>query len=606
MIPGQHELLRLILAAVRVFFAEGLAEVLRRAKVVLTRIPQRRAYARWARTHDSLSEPQRQSIRERQAALPLRPRISILMPVYNTHDKWLREALDSVIAQLYPNWELCIADDASTQPHVRATLEEYRAHELRIKVVYRSSNGHIAEATNSALALASGEFISLMDHDDVIPGHALYELVAKLNEDPSADMIYSDEDKIDSKGRRFDPGFKPDWSPDYLESCMYTAHLAIYRSAVAEKVGGFKPGYDGAQDYDFVLRFTETSDRIAHVPRVLYHWRAIPGSTASSMYDKRYVVPAGISALRDRLEHTGRRGSVSQSRYPSCFDVRIDLAEHPPVSIVIPTAGGERKVRGRTVSLVARCVERIRCFSTYPDCEIVIVENGDLNEAVRTFLVASGCRLVTYGEPEFNISKKLNLGASIAHGRYLLFIKDGTEAVRPDWIEALLEQGTKPGVGAVGAKLLCEDGTLHHVGIVHHQGLPDHVRKRFPRNDPGYMFSTISVRNYLAVSGACMLTRSDLFHKVSGFHEAYKVNYGDIDYCLKLRELGYRAVYTPHAELYNFETASRPAVVARQEMELYLQRWKTITARDPYYNANYFRTSPPDFSLRLSSSPAEC
>jgi O-antigen biosynthesis protein len=527
------------------------------------------------------------------------------MPVFNTDDKWLREAIESVLAQLYPNWELCIADDASPRPHVRRTLQEYAARDSRIKVVYRPNNGHISAATNSALALASGEFVSLMDHDDVIPQQALYELVNKLNQDPAVDMIYSDEDKIDTKGRRFDPAFKPDWSPDYLESCMYTAHLALYRKAIADEIGGFRPGYDGAQDYDFVLRFTEKTDRIAHVSRVLYHWRAIPGSTATSMYDKSYVIAAGVRALRDRLERTGRSGSVSQSRYPGCFDVRVTLAEHPLVSIVIPTAGRDRKVHRRIVNLVSHCVGQIRSLSTYPNYEIVIVDNGDLGEATRKCLATCECHLIAFGEPEFNISKKLNLGASIASGSYLLFLNDDTEVVRGDWIQALLEQFAKPGVGAVGAKLLYENDTLQHVGVAHHQGLPDHVRKHFPRSDPGYMFSTVSVRNYLAVTGACLLTRSDLFHEVSGFNESYRVNYSDIDYCLKLRALGYRSVYTPHAELYHFESASRAAVVAKEEIELYLQRWKTVTTRDPYYNADYFRTSPPNFSLRLSNSPAE-
>jgi GT2 family glycosyltransferase len=601
MFQGRLAFLGLTATALRVLLAEGPGEVLRRAKAVLARIPERRAYARWARAHDQLSESQRQEIRVRQAALALRPRISVLMPVYNTDEKWLRAALDSVIAQLYPEWELCIADDASSMPHMRATLEEYRARDSRIKVAYRSSNGHIAEATNSALALASGEFISLMDHDDVIPENALYELVSKLNEDSAADFIYSDEDKIDLKGRRFDPGFKPDWSPDYLESCMYTAHLAIYRKGIVDRIGGFRPGYDGAQDYDFALRFTELTDRVAHVPRVLYHWRAIPGSTSSSMHDKTYVAPAGVRALRDRLLRTGRRGSVSQGRYPHCFDVRVELAEHPLVSIVMPAAGEHRKVRGTLCNAAVRCVERIRSVSSYPSYEIVIACGAGLESSAAAHLRAAGCRLVASDADPFSFGLAVNAGAAAARGQYFLILSDGIEVIRNDWIEALLEQGTKAGVGAVGAKLLREDGALEHVGIVHDRGTPRFVRRHFPRNDPGYLVSTISVRNYLAVSGACLLTPAGLFGKVSGFDEGYKLGYGDFDYCLKLRAIGYRTVYTPHAELFHLTPLPGTAGITEEDEQRYRRKWEAVTRTDPYYNARYFRTSPPDFALRLDA-----
>jgi GT2 family glycosyltransferase len=601
MLASRHEAMRLVSAAIRVLFADGPVEVLRRAKVILKRAPTRRAYQRWAQLQDELLESQRDELRAQQSRLALRPRISILMPVFNTREQWLREALDSVLAQLYENWELCIADDCSSKPHVRLVLSEYASRDARIKVIYRESNGHIAAATNSALDAASGEFVSLMDHDDVIPENALCELVKKLNEIPSADMIYSDEDKIDTGGRRHDPAFKPDWSPDYLESCMYTAHLAIYRKTIVDEIGGFRPGYDGAQDYDFVLRFTERASCVAHVPKVLYHWRAIPGSTATSMFDKNYVVPAGIRALQDRLARNGQRGTVAASRFPGCFDVRVKLAEQPLVSVVIPTAGRDRKIRRKTQNLVLHCVEQVQRLSTYPNYEIVIVDNGDLSDGTRQALLLYKCRLITYGEPEFNISKKLNLGASIANGSYLLLLNDDIEVIRGDWIEAMLEQGVKPGVGAVGAKLLYENRTLQHVGVVHANGLPDHVRKNYSTHDPGYLFSTVSVRNYLAVTGACMLTPSALFRQVGGFHEEYKVNYSDIDYCLKLRELGYRSVYTPHAELFHFESASRPAEVAEEEIALYRRRWRTVTMRDPYYNADYFRAAPPDFALQFKS-----
>jgi glycosyltransferase involved in cell wall biosynthesis len=568
--------------------------------MVVGRLSDHRKYATWAKQHDRLTEADRERIRTQIEMLVFRPRISILMPTYNTPEALLRAAIESVLAQLYPDWELCIADDASSREHVREILDRYATRDPRVKVTYRDTTGHISAATNSALALASGEYVSLIDHDDLIPEHALFELVRQLNADPTLDMVYSDEDKVDTQGRRYDPFFKPDWSPDYLESCMYTAHLALYRKAIVERLGGFRTGYDGAQDYDFVLRFTEQTDCIAHVPKVLYHWRAIPGSTATSMYSKDYAVASGIRALKDRLARTGRVGSVRGNAYPGCFDVRVQLPVTPLVSIVIPTAGRERIVRGTRLNLVSNCVRSLVAKTTYPSYEIIVVEDGDLRAEVRDVLLGHGCRLVTFREAEFNFSKKLNLGASTARGEYLLFLNDDVSVIEGDWINALLEQGIKSGVGVVGAKLLYEDGSIQHAGVVHREGLPDHVRKHYPRSDPGYMFSTVSVKNYLAVTAACMLTPAHVFHEVGGFTEAFKINYGDVDYCLKVRQLGYRTVYTPHAELYHFESASRVvAKVASEEVALYLERWREISRRDPYYNADYLETSPPDFTFRV-------
>jgi GT2 family glycosyltransferase len=488
---------------------------------------------------------------------------------------------------------------------VRSVLNEYAALEPRIRLVFRDKNGDISAATNSALAIAQGEFISMMYHDDVIPPAALFEMVRALNCDPSLDMVYSDEDQIDTDGIRFEPFFKPDWSPDYLESCMYTAHLAVYRKALVDRIGGFRSEVNGAQDYDLVLRFTEQTNRIGHVARVLYHRRVTPGWTAASARQSSNSVSAGVRALAGRLARTGRIGEVQSSEYAGCFRVRWALPREPLVSIIIPTAGGDRMVRGRPVNLVTRCVGQIRAISTYKNYEIVIVDNGDLRFQVKEELRRFGCRFTTFTESEFNISKKLNLGAKVAKGEYLLLLNDDTEIITPDWIEAMLEQVLKPGVGVVGAKLLYENGTIQHVGVTHHEGLPDHVRKFFPANDPGYNFSTISVRNYLAVTGACMLTSASNYRDVDGYDEEYKVNYSDIDYCLKLRERGLRTVYTPHAELYHYESASRKFVASQEEIDRFLARWKALTASDPYYNGEYLQTKPPDFSLRLRSNRCE-
>ena len=527
------------------------------------------------------------------------PKISIIVPVYNTDGKILAEMMESVIKQTYDNWELCIADDASTMPHVREVLKSYMGKDSRIKVVFRKTNGHISASSNSALELATGEFVSLMDHDDMIPPNALYEFIRVLNQNPDIDMVYSDEDKIDMDKRRYEPFFKPDWSPDYLESAMYTAHLAIYRKTIVDKNGGFRTECDGAQDYDFVLRFTEQTQKIAHIDKILYHWRAVPGSTAASMDQKNYVVEAGIRALEGRLNRTGRHGTVKMSKYAGCFDMAIKLPDNPLVSIVIPTAGKTIRLNNNQVNLIVNCVNSIKNISTYRNYEIIIVDNGNLSDSTLKDLKNANCKLVTFADGVFNISKKINLGTGVASGKYLILLNDDIHVITPEWIERLLEQMVKPGVGVVGAKLLYSNNITQHMGVAHCKGLPDHVRKRFSRDDPGYFFSSVAVRNYLGVTGACMLTSASLFKEVGGFTEEYKINYSDIDYCLKLRESGFRTVWTPHAELYHFESMCREAIVAKDEIQLYLERWGHITRGDPFYNETYFDSAPPNFFMRI-------
>ena len=598
---GPIGIARLLRRAASVLAREGPGEVLHMLKGMGHRAFDRIDYAPWVDEQSTLDECRRDELLREVAQFARNPTISILMPTLDSRVAWLRQAIESVMAQIYPYWELCIADDASPNEEVRSVLKEYAAREPRIRLVFRDKNGRISSATNSALAMAQGEFVSLMDHEDLLEPVALFELVQALNRDPSLDMVYSDEGKIDAGGVPYEPFFKPDWSPDYLESCMYTAHLAVYRKTLVDRIGGFRSELNGAQDYDFVLRFSELTERIGHVARVLYHRRVMSTSSAASMQRRAYVVAAGVRALKERLARTGRRGTVQPSEYDGCFKVRWAPSREPLVSIIIPTAGGDRIVRGRHINLVTRCVGQIRANTTYRNYEIVIVDNGDLRFDVREELQRRGCRFITFSEPEFNISKKLNLGANMARGEFLLLLNDDTEIIAPDWIEAMLEQALKPGVGVVGAKLLYENGTIQHVGVVLREGLPDHVRKHFPGDDAGYYFSTASVRNYLAVTGACMLTSAREYQAVGGFNEAFKINYNDVDYCLKLRERGLRTIYTPHAELYHFEAASRVFAVSQEEIDRFSARWKAMTDPDPYYNGDCLQDSPPDFSLRLRS-----
>ena len=553
-------------------------------------------YQSWQKRHEHSRQAVARVARLATRHLPYRPKFSIVVPTYNTPERILVEFIESVLAQSYDNWELCIADDCSGEPHVRTVLSEYQKMDNRIKCVFRLSNGHISEATNTALNLATGDFVCLMDHDDLIDENALFEFASYLNDVPDCDFIYSDEDKITVDGLRYEPFFKPDWSPEYLESCMYTAHFACYRKSIVDQIGGFRSEYNGAQDYDFVLRFTEVAKKIGHVPKVLYHWRAIPGSTAQSMDEKSYVIDAAVRALTSRLKREGVPGKVTPNMYNGCFDLLREVKGSPLVSIVIPSAGRDSLIGGKKVDLLLHCIRSIRNKTTYSNYEIVVIDNGDLRERAIVELESYGIQRLTYDETIFNIAKKLNLGVEAARGDYVVLLNDDTEIISPNWLESMLSLGQKDMVGAVGAKLYFEDNNLQHVGVAFCEGLPDHVRRGVPKNDPGYFFSSVASRNFLAVTGACLLVSRELYLSVGGFDESFAVNYNDIDFCLKLVQRGYRNVYSAQAQLYHYESQNRERYVGNEEIELFLDRWRDAVAYDPYYSS-YFHARPPLFNL---------
>jgi O-antigen biosynthesis protein len=558
---------------------------------------QAATYKEWIVVNEARPEGWLELQGSESSKLAFRPVFSIVVPTYNTQNTILKAFLDSVLAQSYPYWELCIADDASTLPSVRETLEVYAKRDNRVRVVYRGTNGHIAGATNTAMEIAIGDFICLMDHDDVIAPNALYEFACLLNANPDLDMVYSDEDKLSVDGKqRFDPFFKPDWSPETLLSCMYTAHFACYRRTIVQQIGGFRAEFNGAQDYDFVLRFTTLTQRVAHVPKILYHWRAIPGSTAASMDNKHYVVAAGERALTEHLQRAGVPAFARSSSFKGCFEARLSIEGRPLVSIIIPSAGRDATVRGRSIDLLAHCIESIETHTTYKNRELVVVDNQDLRPSTLSALERWPVRYVHYGESVFNIATKMNMGAREATGEYLLFLNDDVEIITPDWIEAMLSLAQNPGVGAVGAKLFFEDGTLQHVGVTFCKGLPDHIHRGQPGDIPGYFFSAAGIRNYLAVTGACLLIRRDVFFAVGGFDEVFAINYNDIDLCLRVHELGYRNVYAGQAQLFHFESRTRERTVAQQEIDLFLQRWADKVRIDPFYSS-YFDAAPPDYVL---------
>lgn len=520
------------------------------------------------------------------------PIISILTPVYNIDETWLRKALDSVRTQIYPHWELFLVNDASTKPMVRQVLDAYAGLDPRIRVKHLARNEGIVSASNHALGLATGEFVGLMDHDDELSPDALFEVVKRLNDDPKLDLLYSDEDKLELSGRRVEPFFKPDWSPDLLLSMNYITHFSVFRRSVLQEIGGFRTGFDGSQDYDLILRCTERTQRIAHIPKVLYHWRKVSGSAAGSTTAKSFAYEAGRIALEDALKRRGYEGRVERT-LPGLYAVRCRLKASPLVSIIVPT-----KDRGLLLQQCLRSVEERNSYAPY---EIVVVDNGSTEPEALKYLesVARKWRVFRY-PGQFNFSAINNFGAAQAKGEYLVFLNNDTQVIQADWITAMLEHAQRPNVGAVGAKLLYPDGRIQHAGVVLGiGGLADHAFKYLPGSTPSYFGLTDVVRNCSAVTGACMMVSRMVFEEVRGFDERFRVAFNDIDCCLRLLQRGYLIVYTPLALLYHHESASRGRVYPQEDEELMWKRWgDVIRAGDPYYNPN-LTLSREDWGLRL-------
>lgn len=565
-------------------------------------IPTDHPYERWQQQHEPRPSDYRR-MKELVEILPYKPLISILVPTYNTPEEFLRAAIDSVLEQIYPDWELCIADDASTQPHVRAVLEEYAAQDQRIKVLFRDANGHISRSSNSALELATGEFVALLDHDDMLRPEALYEVAWLLNRHPEADMIYSDEDKIDEFGHRQDPFFKPDWCPDSFLTCMYTCHLGVYRRSILTKIGGFRVGYEGSQDYDLVLRFTEATDRIFHIPKVLYHWRLHQQSTASTSEAKPYAYIAAKRALTEALQRRGELATVEDvPDYLGFYHIRYQITKPSKVSIIIPT-----RDLGRILN---QCLTSIFTKTTYPDYEVVLIDNGSVKkytqEVIEQWRTKEPERFRCYPlDIPFNYSQINNYAASKATGEYLLFLNNDTEVITPEWLEAMVEQAQRPSIGAVGALLFYPDDVVQHAGVVIGIGpFAGHAFSHFAADSPGYFGQLLRSANYSAVTGACLMCRREVFEAVGGFDEALAVSLNDIDLCLKIRERGYYNLFTPHAKLYHHESKSRgyensPEKQARydRECELMRQRWKHLFEHDPCYSPHLTRATC-DYRIR--------
>jgi GT2 family glycosyltransferase len=535
------------------------------------------------------------------------PRFSILTPVHETPEPVLRAMLRSVAAQRCGDWELCAVDDASAAPHVAGVLERARRADPRIRVLRRESNGGIVAASNDALAMARGEFVALLDHDDELHPRALDRVEKAIAADPEADYVYTDEDKIDADGRRSGPFFKPDWSPERMRTQMYSCHLSVMRRSLVEQVGGFDPELEGSQDWDLVLKVTERARKVLHVPRVLYHWRTLDTSAAGGgEAAKPWAFEAGRRAVQAHCERIGLPARVERDASdPGVYHLEPALTSQPPVSIVIPTAGGSREVRYEQVVLIAHCVRSIVEASTYGDYEIVVVADAATDEAVLGELrEIAGERLrVVRDERPFNYSARVDRGAAHSEGEHLLLLNDDIEVATPDWIERLTMYSGMEEIGAVGGRLIWEDGRLQHVGVEFENGLPGHPYRGFAGDFPGYSNNVRVARNCLAVTAACLMTRREVFEELGGFTTLLPVNYNDADYCLKARSSGRRIVYDPDTTMYHFESSSRSMEVEDWEKEWLRDRWLPITARDPYSSPNLRRGEPRPLATLLSVLP---
>ena len=574
-------------------------------------------YEKWVEVYDQHPPEVLRAQRERAAKFISRPVISVLMPVYNTPERWLRRAIESVREQSYPHWELCLADDASTQTHVRPLLEDYARQDSRIKVTFREKNGHISAASNSALETATGEFVALLDHDDELTPNALFEVAALLEAKPDTDFIYSDEDKIDEDGRRHEPYFKPEFLPDLFHSQNYTSHLTVYRTAVMRAAGGFRVGYEGSQDWDLALRVSDRVDhaRIRHIHKILYHWRAIPGSTALMVSEKSYPLEAARRALTDHFARLGQ--AVELSPVPGDhWRVKYPLPANPPlVSLIIPTRNGLR--------FLQRCVDSILEKTTYPNFEVIVVDNGSDEPATLAYLksLAEGthpllapdrvpagtrrtARVLSYAAP-FNYSAINNYAVKLADGELIGLLNNDLEVITPGWLDEMAAQALRPAIGCVGAMLYYPNDTIQHAGaVIGLGGVAGHAFRDFPRGTDGKFNRARLVQNYSAVTAACLVMRKAIYGQVGGLDENdLAVAFNDIDFCLKVRAAGYRNLWTPFAELYHHESATRGTDDTpekedrfRREVETMMLRWGPELAFDPAYNSN-LTLELTDFSL---------
>jgi glycosyltransferase involved in cell wall biosynthesis len=538
------------------------------------------------------------------------PLISIIMPTYNTKAHYLRECLDSVIEQIYPNWELCIADDASTQPQVREILEEYKARfPNKIKLHYSDKNQHISATSNLALDLAEGEFIALLDHDDLLTKDALFEVVKLINNSTEdIDLIYSDEDKLDDITGCYDePFFKPDWSPEILHGQMYIGHLGIYRKSIIDEIAGFRLGVEGSQDWDLALRFTQKAKVIKHIPKILYHWRKHSDSTAANVEHKDYAVKAGLKVVQEALERENNNGNATLNSENNCIMVEYAVKDNPLVSIIIPTKD--------RADLLDACLSSIYNNTSYQNFEIIIVDNGSKEKA--TFKLFKQYKNL-FGEDKFKICRRkakfnfsylVNQGVEYSSGELILLLNNDTEIAKPStWLDSMIAYAQQENIACVGTKLLYGDNTIQHAGVICGLGgIANHSHLNLPTDSPGYFGRLTLIANYSAVTAACLMIKRSIWDEVNGFDEKLAVAFNDVDFCLRILNIGYRNIVLPNLTIYHHESKSRgiedtPNKQKRfaNEVKIIQKRWQYILDNDPYYNINLSKKIG-DFSTNENS-----
>lgn len=568
-------------------------------------------YGGWIH-HNELKESDLK--KQRKKKFKVEPKISVIVPMYKTKEKFFKDLVNCMINQTYTNWELCLADGS---PEENKNFKKYYEKDERIKYKFLNENKGIAGNTNAAIEMVTGDYIALLDHDDVLSDYALFEVVKCINKYPDVEFMYSDEDKIDEKGNRYDAYFKPDFAPDTLRCQNYICHFSIFKKELMDKLEGFRPDYDGAQDYDIFLRMSELTEpsKIKHIPRILYHWRVHKNSTAKlNSNAKNYAFEAGIKAISDHLKRLGLEGTVSEGCIEGIYRVDYKVKGNPKISIVIPNKDGK--------DILKVCVDSVIEKTTYENYEIVIVENNSTSEEIyeyyKELIKNEKIRVVNYNtgkeikseeeasleftdknrrevKPGFNYSAIINFGVKNAEGEYVIQLNNDTELITPNWLELMLGFCQREDVGAVGVKLYYSNETIQHAGIV--VGLGGIAGNRFksiPKSGHGYFARESMIENLSAVTAACIMTKKSVYEEVNWMDESLAVAFNDVDFCLKIREKGYLIVYNPFVEFWHYESISRgqedtPEKIKRfqGEMETFEKHWREfLEAGDPYYNIN--------------------
>ena len=526
--------------------------------------------------------------------------ISVLVPAYRTPEVFLRQMIESVLNQTYPHLELCIADGSGENISVEKVVKEYQAKDQRVRYQRLEKNEGIAGNTNAAIRMATGDYLALFDHDDLLSPNALFEVASTIEKD-KADVVYTDEDKVTSDLKEhFQPHFKPDFNPDLLCSNNYICHLFVVKRSLALKLGGQDPAYDGAQDYDFIFRCTEEAEKIVHIAKILYHWRVHQASTADNPTTKMYAFDAGKRAIEAHLQRIGAKAEVSHTKDLGFYRVKYQVQGNPKVSIVIPNKDEKETLK--------KCLESIWQKTTYSNYEIILVENNSTTREIRDYYQEldgkNGVRVV-YWDKEFNYSAINNFGISYAKGEYILCLNNDITVISPEWMEELLANCQRPEVGIVGARLYYPDNTIQHAGIVLGMGgCAGSLFVGLARSRGGYLHKAALQQDLSAVTAACFMVKKEAFEKVGGFEEKLAVAFNDVDFCLKVRHAGYLVVYDPYAELYHHESKTRgyentEAKKRRFQEEIEYMRchWMPDILRDPYYNEN-LSLKASDYSLR--------